>query len=173
MKEKFNLEKSSKKEFKNGLFQNAQTNWKPQNKKKMIYHTTRNIPRFLDVKTGLPVQVTLGSPRRNCAGLGICKIERMEIIATAPIEAKCGKVAGLLSVKGSRIVLYILKYSISECTLRKHFSNGILQLEDSYSIPSKIAEMLGIEETQTAIRAGLYKVHDFGMHLCVEMAVSG
>ncbi len=140
----------------------------------MTYNPTPKIHPLLKAKVGIALSVVLGSPKQNCAGLGICKIERAALQGqSSPFsDAACGKVAALGQIKNGRLVLYILKYTISACTMKLHFGGDSFQVEDAYHVPDDIAILLDIPAGMQLL-PGKYRMMDIGVHLCVSIAIAG
>lgn len=139
----------------------------------MTYNLTPQIHPLLKAKVGIALSVVLGSPKQNCAGLGVCKIERAALQGqSSPFsDTACGKVAALGQIKNDRLVLYILKYTISACTMKHHFGGESFLVEDTYDIPDDIAAMLDLP-TGTQLRPGKYRMVDIGVHLCISIAIT-
>lgn len=140
----------------------------------MTYHPTPNIHPMLKAKVGITLSVVLGSPKQNCAGLGICKVERAALQGqSSPFsDTACGKVAALGQIKNDKLVLYILKYTISACTMKHHFGGDFFQIDSTYDIPDDIAGLLDIPPGKQ-LRQGKYKMVDMGVHLCICIALTG
>lgn len=140
----------------------------------MTYNPTPRIHPLLKAKVGIALGVVLGSPKQNCAGLGICKIERAALQGqTSPFsDTACGKVAALGQIKNDRLVLYILKHTISACTMKHHFEAESFLVEDAYDIPDDIATLLDLPKGRQ-LCAGKYRMLDMGVHLCISIAITG
>ena len=139
----------------------------------MTYNLTPHIHPLLKAKVGIALGVVLGSPKQNCTGLGICKIERATLQGqSSPFsDAACGKVAALGQIRNGRLVLYVLKYTISACTMKHHFEGDSFLVEDAYNIPDDIATLLDLPEG-TQLCPGSYRTVDMGVHLCISIATT-
>lgn len=133
----------------------------------MVYRKFNQVSKFQKAKVGLTAHVVLGSPKKNCAGIGICRIERAarhEDAASSP--KRCCQAKALLTSKDDKLILYFVKHSLPACVLHKQFKNDHFPVDSEVFLPNEIALELGFRPG-TFIVQGDYKVIDLGLHLCL------
>ncbi len=126
------------------------------------------------VQVGITAEIVLGSPRKQCNGIGICRIERANHRQAQKRKAGvkgCKRAKALLMGQTSgSIVFYFVKHSLSECCRVKQFRHGHFQLEEAVSLPWDIALELGCP-VHSRLCAGTYRVVELGMHWAVTIKV--
>lgn len=109
--------------------------------------------------------VILGSPSANCSGVGICRVLAHGAVGSSGVV--CPRVKAWLSVTASgKLRFEFEKNSLSEETLRKHFSWMLFQVLEPCVIPYRLLRYRTI--SQRTIRPGVYQVWDTGTYLVVE-----
>ncbi len=138
----------------------------------MIYRNISTSSPLSKVKVGVTSNIILGSPKKNCDGIGICRIER-HIHGAQPEQApkRCCKARALLIDNKGELVFYFIRHTLAPCVLSKQFIRGHFVVNETVSIPDDISVELGFPP-DSYIDTGQYRVVDLGVHLCVAVRVS-
>jgi hypothetical protein len=108
----------------------------------------------------LSCDVVFGSPSVGCRGTGICKLNVHDGSRTVALKQTCrGAVALLVSLDEGEGVSLILPH-VFLCThiVRHHLRHGIMQLNESCTIPNRVSVALGLKIK--ALEPGIYPVQN-------------
>lgn len=106
--------------------------------------------------TGVPVEVTLGNPAKDCQHFGICRID----LAAPPFQdaflpCGCRRVFAVIrSQDGAVVELFFPKKQLPEAISRRYFSDDIFIVETAYRLSAAINAALGLENF--TIKPGAY-----------------
>lgn len=135
----------------------------------MIYTRLSNIHPYLRPLLGVTANIVLGSPKKSCDGIGICRIERASWSMNERGTDKCRQAKALLVVKGEKVVFYFIKHTLPPCVKRKQFVEYLFKMEASVAIPDSLCKELHLPQN-TYLLPGDYDVIDIGTHLGVAIA---
>lgn len=136
----------------------------------MVYRKLSKIHPYLRPRVGVQANIVLGSPKKNCEGIGICRIERAAVSKPMPTSRKCCQAKALIIRKEGRLIFYFIKHSLSPCVVKKQFQNGQFKLTESILIPDDIGHELGLP-AQSSLTTGYYDVIDLGTHLSIAISI--
>lgn len=132
----------------------------------MVYRKFTPVSNHLRANVGLMAHIVLGSPKKNCDGIGICRIERAVPHEVSTTLNKCCTAKALLTSKDSKLVFYFVKHSLPSCVRNKQFSRDHFPIDSESILPNDIALSLGFKRG-TYIAKGVYRFIDLGLHLCL------
>jgi hypothetical protein len=132
----------------------------------MIYTKLSNVHPYLRPQLGVTANIVLGSPKKRCDGIGICRIERASWVADEKGTEKCRQAKALLVAKGEKVVFYFIKHTLPPCITRKQFVDNLFKMEASVAIPDSLCMELYLPQN-TCLLPGDYDVIDIGTHLGV------
>ena len=120
--------------------------------------TTGVSPILIGRRQWLLAEVVFGSPKKRCAGVGICS---MNPLSTEPANSAfpCQKVLAQLSVqKPQRFILRLVKQGLCPNLAERQFPQNQFKLPRSFRIPDSICKRLKIQNA--SIPAGTYQVEE-------------
>ncbi len=135
----------------------------------MIYTKLSNVHPYLRPQLGVTANIVLGSPKKRCDGIGICRIERASLATNERGTDKCRQAKSLLVAKGEKVVFYFIKHTLPVCIKRKQFVDNLFKMEASVAIPDSLCTELHLPKN-TYLLPGDYDVIDIGTHLGVAIA---
>lgn len=104
----------------------------------------------------IKAHVVLGLITKKCEGKGICAI-----ILDPPLERlnNCNQVVVTIGLKkDDYLVFNFFKDSLKACTEEKHFNSNKFKIEESFTIPTEVQQVLKIKKT--TILPGEYRIID-------------
>ena len=103
------------------------------------------------------LSIVLGSPSKNCEGIGICRMLDSKYLAGRGI--KCPHVPGFLSLDTKRRLLVVRfpKRFLTSQMVARHFCKQLFKVTESYRVPARFVRVFGIQES-IHIMKGNYKV---------------
>ncbi len=111
--------------------------------------------------------VTLGSPRYECAGTGICSLTmfRQPLLS----RTNCQQTTGWLSTsEGSNTIsIYFVRQVLCSRLYANHFYKGVFKMTESISVPRDMCEALGMKSAILA--PGEYTIHENGNTLRIDL----
>lgn len=112
------------------------------------------LPSFADeVGPIITVTVELGRRKKDCHGLGICKI----YVEWGESDAKVsGSAVGKAWIDGGRLHMELSKNSIEPGTFDTYFSSGIFKMEEELTLSDEVVSALGVNSF--TIKAGNYTI---------------
>ncbi|MEL7247926.1 MAG: hypothetical protein AAFO03_05890 [Bacteroidota bacterium] len=139
----------------------------------MVYYEFSNHPFSTSPRTGVTANIVLGSPKKNCEGVGICRIERARDHQKKSAHRACLCTAkALLSAKDDQhLLIFLVKHSLAACAVKKHFQGEFFQMEEPVMLPEAIRQELALP-TPFWLSAGHYEITDIGHHLALKVALS-
>lgn len=111
--------------------------------------------REIQKLTGVPVEVTLGNPAKDCLHFGICRID----LAVQSLHGNlppcgCRRISAvILRREHTGVELFFSKKQLSEAISRRHFSDDIFLVETAYPLPAAVNAALGLENFTIKPRA--------------------
>jgi hypothetical protein len=112
--------------------------------------------------------VTLGSPRYECAGTGICSLTlyRQPLLS----RGSCQQTTGWLATSDdkSTISIYFVRQVLCSRLYANHFYKGVFKMTETVAIPKDICEALGIKSA--ILSPGNYTVHENGNTIRIDLA---
>jgi len=114
---------------------------------------------FLNLSTSnrLLAKVNLGSPSKNCLGVGICKIDLLSIRTTGTSFSPCSAIAMIKKHRDDRLAICFRKDSLSSRNMKTHFHDDTFLVEESYVLPISLVRSLNC---QPIIHQGFYRVEE-------------
>ncbi len=119
--------------------------------------------------------VILGSPRRDCRLMGICKVlsrDHAAIQAAAdylPNSPCCRMDANILIDELGRLCFHICEKTLCKKTREYHFQGDVFQMLDPYCLERSVCDALGQTEGLLFIPAGKYPVLPTGEGLLLSL----
>lgn len=91
-------------------------------------------------------EVVFGSPAMNCNGTGICRISSMHSVRTEDGYGRCQRtMARITAGEKGKMTLYFFREHLCVQLFRKHFSKGMLEMEEPCEIPADLLDELQIQ----------------------------
>jgi hypothetical protein len=122
--------------------------------------------RLLGVTNALSCGVVFGSPRMDCVGTGICKLETtfQTAVSEAKPNGRCRVTRGFIAtLRGSAFAALLLpEVFLCARVWRNHLSEGLLVLDSACPIPATMTQKLGLKTK--VLPPGIYpvqRVHGF------------
>lgn len=141
----------------------------------MIYRDLSVHNPLLHVRLGVPSEVVLGSPKKNCQGIGICRIDRAGARKKEhrSVDQQPCQVAKALLVAHSMdtLYLYFIKHSIKASPCKDQFNRRVFRIADPVSLPDDISAELGFPK-HAVITRGVYPIMDLSTHLCIAVKIT-
>jgi hypothetical protein len=103
------------------------------------------------------VHVTFGRIDRECEGLGICKVTMVQDGARIN-RACCSGLAVVSLSQKDELELSFLKSGLSESQKQQYFSDNQFVMENGYSFPTDLCQLLG--KTEIYFPAGWYPLEN-------------
>ena len=112
----------------------------------------------------IKVKLKFGKKSSGCTRTGVCSFESEGPIDIdiSVVEPNTGK--GTASMSNGKLVVNLLKSSMSSETISKHFANNQFVVEEPYRI-----ELENAQVTSYVIRKGTYDVTENGKMLTIEL----
>jgi len=105
---------------------------------------------------GVLARVNLGSPSKNCLGVGICKIDLLSLIdQDATSLSPCSSIAILKKHEEDRLSIHFKIGSLSSNVKEAHFHGDTFIVEENYILPKAVVQLVGCRPT---IFSGFYQV---------------
>ena len=123
----------------------------------MLNRKNRQQQYVTESRRGPRVEVVFGSPRRDCRGMGICKMEHQRREEGALRDCPRGAVHLQLDSSG-RLLLHFDRTSMSRAVYARYFAAGTFTLDTSFDLPGPVVLNLGLPMGQYEIEAGAYPV---------------
>lgn len=143
----------------------------PLNFKIMVYRKFSASRLYLQPQVGVTANIVLGSPKKNCAGIGICRIEKAQSQPSFNTrKTKCGQAKALLVMKQQKLTIYFVKHTLPLCTKQKHFASRQFRIEERVRIPKDMAAELKLP-SHAYIETGNYDMIDLGQHFCIAVNI--
>ncbi|MEZ5042052.1 MAG: hypothetical protein R2828_19300 [Saprospiraceae bacterium] len=114
------------------------------------------LPRMAET---LEADIILGMPSRKCMFHGICRIEPVGKMKGQ--EAISFAQASIQFREPNDLVINFRIASMSEQTIRQHFSKGVFTMLEAVELPTFITEVLGFNHT---ISPGIYTIEKVERH---------
>lgn len=113
-------------------------------------------------------EIIFGSPKRNCAGSGICKVNSPTALGSVPLSClNCKRATALISLDAPEIIVFqFVRSSMASEVLQKYFGNDVFLLE----APFQFRQSHWPEAEGRMIRAGAYPVERNETFLTVRFA---
>lgn len=113
-------------------------------------------------KKWVSIGITLGDPRRNCSGSGICHI--MEPGQLNPSNCQGTRINGFLSLADNRHLQVVFDgRQLSFQEKKKHFTDSKMFVRSDLLLPLEITNTLGISE-KAVISKGEYLIQRDGYY---------
>lgn len=132
------------------------------------FQITDSIPAKLDLKAknnkSLAIEIEFGESKRNCAGLGICRIDIYN--PKKKNENNCQISRAELTTSGLRsekIIIAFHKSTLCAKAYKQYFSSAFFWVNQCYEIKNSIR--LALQTKRQSIRAGCYPVIETEMQL--------
>lgn len=105
---------------------------------------------------GVLAKVNLGSPSKNCLGVGICSIDLLSSVKEGRNSLlPCSTIAILEKHKEDRLSIHFKIDSLSFKAIKAHFHEGTFIVEENYTLPNSIVQKIGC---RPVIFSGFYPV---------------
>jgi len=104
---------------------------------------------------GVLAKVNLGSPSKNCLGVGICKIDLLSLVEQDTSLLPCSSIAILKKYKKDRLSIHFKIDSLSSKAMKVHFQEGTFIVEENYTLPNRIVQLVGC---RPKIFKGFYQI---------------
>lgn len=102
----------------------------------------------------ITAEVIFGSPKKNCAGIGICKVSPVDNVTTVmPCRSVRTEVA---SIKRNSLRLRVPMDGLCANVLDRQFRLGRFKMEETFELPRWLVAQLQLAATH--IKAGSYPV---------------
>lgn len=137
----------------------------------MFYHNISSQKQALQAQVGITAHIVLGSPKKKCDGIGICRIERAVYQSGALAIGSCRFTKALLTIHAGQLSIYFVKHTLSLCALQKHFKNERFIIEEAVEVPVNVAHGLKLFYP-VVIMPGNYQVQALKNHLVVSVAIN-
>ena len=112
--------------------------------------------------SGLYANVRLGSPRfSDCRGVGICAILLDDQPAIHPACRDWCRAWLEVDRPTGRLLLAFDRSTISERTFDHHFGRGLLDVQETYTLPEAVVRHFNLSGDSHKLRAGRYPIRDF------------
>ena len=111
-------------------------------------------------------KVNLGSPSKNCLGVGICKIDLLLSIQQKDFSSSsCSTIASIKKNRDGRLTFRFRKDNLPARIIETHFHGHTFLVEERYVLPTALVRSL---QCQSIIQQGIYKVEECSEFLCVD-----
>lgn len=118
--------------------------------------TANGTPVQREPQKAFAAEIIFGSPKKNCAGAGICKVVSPTSHQPGTLSClNCGRAVALVHfVEPQTAVFRFVRKSMSREVVRKHFKNDVFLVESSFRFSQDYWQGTG----QRAILPGAYLV---------------
>lgn len=142
----------------------------------MIYRDFSVHNPLVQVRLGVPSEVILGSPKKNCQGIGICRINRAgtryKEAQSVQTKQTCQAAKALLVAQSTdTLYIYFIKHSIKAGPGSAQFNRRVFRITEPVSLPDDISVELGFQK-RSIITRGAYPIVDLGTHLCLAVKIA-
>lgn len=113
-------------------------------------------------------EVIFGSPKKNCAGIGICKVSPVDNISTTlPCRSVSTEIA---SIKSNAIRLRLRMDGLCSNLIDRQFKHGRFKMEEAFELPLWLVDELQLAARQ--IKAGQYPVSFEEEHIVIQLRLN-
>ncbi len=113
-------------------------------------------------------EVIFGSPKKNCAGIGICKVSPVDNISTTlPCRSVSTEIA---SIKSNAIRLRLRMNDLCSNLIDRQFKHGRFKMEEAFELPVWLVNKLKLSAGH--IKAGSYPVTFDEEHIIIQLRLN-
>lgn len=113
-------------------------------------------------------EVIFGSPKKNCAGIGICKVSPVDNISTTlPCRSVSTEIA---SIKSNAIRLRLRMDGLCANLIDRQFKHGRFKMEEAFELPLWLVDKLKLSAGH--IKAGSYPVIFDEEHIVIQLRLN-
>lgn len=113
-------------------------------------------------------EVIFGSPKKNCAGIGICKVSPVDNATTVmPCRSVRTEIAG---VRNNSLRLRVPMDGLCANLIDRQFRLGRFKMEEAFELPEWLVAQLQLPASR--IKAGSYPVNFSERHIDIQLRLS-
>lgn len=113
-------------------------------------------------------EVIFGSPKKNCAGIGICKVSPVDNTTTVmPCRSVRTEIAG---VRNNSLRLRVPMDGLCANLIDRQFRLGKFKMEEAFELPGWLVAQLQLPASQ--IKAGSYPVKFDDRYIDIQLRLS-
>ncbi len=113
-------------------------------------------------------EVIFGSPKKNCAGIGICKVSPVDNMSTTlPCRSVSTEIA---SIKSNAVRLRLRMDGLCSNLIDRQFKHGRFKMEEAFELPLWLVDKLKLSASH--IKAGSYPVIFDEAHIVIQLRLN-
>ncbi|MEZ5039181.1 MAG: hypothetical protein R2828_04800 [Saprospiraceae bacterium] len=110
-------------------------------------------------------EVVFGSPKKNCAGIGICKVSPVEnVLPSLPCRSVTTEIA---AIKNNVLRLRLSMQGLCANMIDRQFSQGRFKMEESFQLPAWLVDQLQLSANQ--VKRGTYTLVFEEQHIIISL----
>ena len=114
-------------------------------------------------------KIILGNPKKNCDHLGICYVTDDDDVSRPGFQTDCPLISGIFSINFfGQLRIVLAKKELTANLRERHFSSNKFIVEEPYTFPQKLVEILGGRGEMT-IRSGRYNWEEDGRSIIISI----
>ncbi len=116
----------------------------------------------------ITAEVIFGSPKKNCAGIGICKVSPVDNATTAmPCRSVRTEIAG---IRNNSLRMRVPMDGLCANLIDRQFRLGRFKMEEAFELPAWLVTHLQLPASH--IKAGSYPVSFSDRHIDIQLRLS-